>query len=1137
MDKQFEMEVDASGFAVGAVLMQRQEDGKRHPVGFYSATLNDAERNYDIYDLELLAVVKSLENWRVYLAGSPHKVIVFTDHMNLQYWRDPHKISRRVARQVLRLAEYDIELRHIPGKTNGRADALSRLPNYNQGDEDNENVTVLPDHLFARLALAEDHEEQDEDILRPWVDPHNLREITGVWWKDGRRVVTGDLAYRRQVVHDHHDLPAYGHPGVSRTIRLVEHHYWWPQMRQEIRDYVSGCADCQRNKVNTQAKKAPLTPIFPQPEALPFEMVAMDFIIKLPLSDGYNSILTVTDHDCTKAALFIPCNETITAEGLAELYLQHVFKRFGLPKKIISDQDPRIAGKFTRALCTALGIAQNISTAFHPRTDRQSEWTNQGLEQYLCFYVDDNQGNWAWLLTLAEFAHNSWHNESTGQSPFELLMGYMPRAEWTPSASPIPQVTLRLEQITEARTKARNAMIKAQQGWERRKRNPPVFQDGDQVWLDGRNIKMYHPTAKLAPKRHGPFNVTRVLSPITYELSLPTQWKLHPVFHVDLLTPYKETEFHGANYDKPPPDLVDGEEEYEVERIVTSRRFGRGRKLQYLIKWKGYPDSDNQWVDAGNVFAEEAIWTFRDSHPERRGHIRRLVSEEIPHPLSGECHVLGLDRNRSLKSSSTSTPESLAVTSSSAFSTTSPISTEENTHISVASASVCTTTSHIEATPMVIVLDNVLYRSLPPPSTSYVNTLSTATTDIINVDTDDEDTIEDPLIPEASGVTRIETIPPAVAEEDAVEGLVRPTAGGSRDQVAVSTDGTPITRAELAGVLRRFPSPVKEAVRTPEPESLGFDLRHETTGAVCNNRPLMQAEVNQLRNALPSGPRRPSPGPLPVRPRIGTALTMAGGSSQVARAATTARSGSTSGAAAESGRVQENAGRARSSDTDDLFPAEHPFIRLEHGCGPDDTPHVCSTDGTPLFKGNIHSALLHASQPPSAPRRRTHPDQPPYGFIRNIGSHYIPFVTTHDDVTRQVDFIQTILTSDPLIIGLRLDTDFVFAKPIHATPKYMFGDRPIYGLDDLEVLDEKHADRGRIERELDQLNDVTVRAEVIRYRALTADVAYLEGRLMDLEKQWGEITAKKLGCIQRLEMASVLERLTDVHMDIIDVEG
>jgi hypothetical protein len=241
-------------------------------------------------------------------------------------------------------------------------------------------------------------------------------------------------------------------------------------MRQEIRDYVGRCADCQRNKVNTQARKAPLTPIFPQPEALPFETVAMDFIVKLPLSNGFDSILTITDHDCTKAALFIPCNKTITAEGVAELYLQHVFKRFGLPQKIISDRDPRLAGKFAKALCTALGITQNMSTVFHPRTDRQSERTNQGLEQYLQFYVDAKQSNWAQLLSIAEFAHNSWRNESTGQSPFDLLMGYHPRAEWTTVQSPIPQVTLQLDQIREARGRAQAAMIKAQQGWEQRKR-------------------------------------------------------------------------------------------------------------------------------------------------------------------------------------------------------------------------------------------------------------------------------------------------------------------------------------------------------------------------------------------------------------------------------------------------------------------------------------------------------------------------------------------------------------------------------------------------------------------------------------------------------------------------------------------
>jgi hypothetical protein len=121
----FELEVDASGFAMGAVLLQRKEDGKKHPIAYYSKTLSTAERNYDVYDLELLAIVNALDHWRSYLAGSPHKIIIYSNHQNLLYWKEPHKISRRVAREVLMLSEYNFEIRHIKGTANGRADALS----------------------------------------------------------------------------------------------------------------------------------------------------------------------------------------------------------------------------------------------------------------------------------------------------------------------------------------------------------------------------------------------------------------------------------------------------------------------------------------------------------------------------------------------------------------------------------------------------------------------------------------------------------------------------------------------------------------------------------------------------------------------------------------------------------------------------------------------------------------------------------------------------------------------------------------------------------------------------------------------------------------------------------------------------
>jgi ribonuclease HI len=177
----FELEVDASGFAMGAVLLQKKEDGKKHPIAYYSKTLSAAERNYDVYNLELLAIVNALDHWRPYLAGSPHKIIIYSDHQNLLYWKEPHKISRRVAREVLMLSEYNFEIRHIKGIANRQADALSRCPDYDQGQDDNQDVTVLPEQVFIRtMEVLSDHTTQEESVLKPWIDPHQLKQHQGV---------------------------------------------------------------------------------------------------------------------------------------------------------------------------------------------------------------------------------------------------------------------------------------------------------------------------------------------------------------------------------------------------------------------------------------------------------------------------------------------------------------------------------------------------------------------------------------------------------------------------------------------------------------------------------------------------------------------------------------------------------------------------------------------------------------------------------------------------------------------------------------------------------------------------------------------------------------------------------------------
>jgi hypothetical protein len=484
------------------------------------------------------------------------------------------------------------------------------------------------------MEVLPDNTNQEESTLKPWIDPHQLKQHQGVWYKDGRQVVTGDIKAKRHIIQSHHDSPVHGHPGISKTIQLTERLYWWPRMRVDITEYVKGCADCQRHKVNTRPTKAPLQPIYPKAETTPFETVALDFIVKLPISQGFDSILTVTDQGCTKAAIFIPCNEDITAEETAALYIKHVFAHFGLPTKVISDRDPRFMSKFIQAACKVTGVKHAPSTAYHPRTDGQSERSNQWLETAIRFITDQKQKNWAPYLPIAQFAHNNWPSDTTRKSPFFLLMGFNPRADWVHTTSPIPKVTLHLEQLKEARIQARDAMIKAQQSWVKH-RDTPKYKEGDLVWLEGKNLRINQPTAKLAPRRHGPFKITQVMSTVNYRLELPTQWSIHPVFHIDLLTPYKETIMHGPNFTRPTPELIDGEEEYSVEKILDSRHFGRRRRLQYLVKWEGYLDAENMWVDKDDVFADDKVREFKASNPDAITHIRGASSAKSSHsPLS-----------------------------------------------------------------------------------------------------------------------------------------------------------------------------------------------------------------------------------------------------------------------------------------------------------------------------------------------------------------------------------------------------------------------------------------------------------------------------------------------------------------------
>jgi len=230
-------------------------------------------------------------------------------------------------------------------------------------------------------------------------------------------------------------------------------------MKDKVEDYIKGCATCQSTKPCMSVPKAPLNLITVTPNAAPFDVINIDFITKLPPLKGFDSIMTIVDHDCMKATIFIPCKEQMDILCTAKLYAKHVFPHYGLPKQIISDQDVQFTSAFTRELCMVLQTKQNLSSPYHLQTDRLAEQTNQWVEQYLRIFGNELQNDWAKHLPMAQFVHNSWPHEVTKRSPFELLIRANPRTVIPMPTQKVPALEERQSTLEKMQWLAQKAMI------------------------------------------------------------------------------------------------------------------------------------------------------------------------------------------------------------------------------------------------------------------------------------------------------------------------------------------------------------------------------------------------------------------------------------------------------------------------------------------------------------------------------------------------------------------------------------------------------------------------------------------------------------------------------------------------------
>ena len=643
--KPFELVTDASQHHVGGILVQ---EGR--PVAFESSLLNATQQNWPTHDRELYALVYCCKKWRPYIDGTV--CTAYTDHGPLQFLQTQKELNSKQVRWLEFLQSFRPNIVYRPGLGNP-ADALTRLywvqattsaSVSHSHKKDNTcgcspAVAALPPVALVKqrvmsVGVANDYNfllapVQTEVFVSAYkaevdgfyndtperlaqLEKQNItKDVAGLFWhktpKATRLCVPSSLVH--QVLHYCHDDPFAGHLGYHKTLHLATSKYWWRNLRKDVADYCRTCSACQQNKITPFQSKT-FTPL--SIPCGPFQSISMDFITHLPVTPGgHDSVLTIVDR-FSKFVILIPVTETITAEKVATLLFNRLVPHYGVPIDFVSDRDSKFTCDFFKQWCSLLGIAQRMSSGFHPQTDGQTERTNRTIEQILRFYVLPDQSNWDSALPMVAFAINRAFNQATQASPFEIILGYNPASPFErllnfkpESREPIAawkqnQLQM-LQRVQHALNVAQSRMVDYATG-----HRPTVsLQVGDMVWLSTKHLQLKITGSRKLERRFiGPYPVIKVVNPTTYKLQLPEHMRIHAVFHISELRKV-------AKGTRLPPEpvivQVEGQDEFFIEAILKHKvqTFKSGTsQYRYLTTFQNQGPEENRWLSEADFTSD-----------------------------------------------------------------------------------------------------------------------------------------------------------------------------------------------------------------------------------------------------------------------------------------------------------------------------------------------------------------------------------------------------------------------------------------------------------------------------------------------------------------------------------------------------
>ena len=529
--KTFEIECDASGIGIGAVLMQEKK-----PIAYFSEKLNGAALNYPTYDKELYALVRALETWQHYLW--PKEFVIHTDHESLKHLKGQGKLNRRHAKWMEFIETFPYVIKYKQGKENIVADALSRR-------------YALVSTLNAKLLGFEYVKElyvNDNDFASVYgacekATFGKFYRLDGYLFRENKLCVPNS-SMRELLVREAHGGGLMGHFGVRKTLDVLHEHFYWPKMKRDVERVCARCVTCRQAKSRVLPHGL-YTPL-PVPSA-PWVDISMDFVLGLPRSKkGRDSIFVVVDR-FSKMAHFISCHKIDDATHIADLFFKEIVRLHGVPKSIVSDRDVKFLSYFWKVLWGKMGTKLLFSTTCHPQTDGQTEVVNRTLSTLLRTIIQKNLKNWEDCLPFIEFAYNRSVHSTTDFSPFEIVYGFNPLTPLDLLPLPINERASldgqkKAEMVKKLHESVRHHIEKKNEQYATKAnkgRRQVILEPGDWVWVHMRKERFpARRRSKLQPRGDGPFQVLERINDNAYKLALPGDYNISATFNVSDLSPF-----------------------------------------------------------------------------------------------------------------------------------------------------------------------------------------------------------------------------------------------------------------------------------------------------------------------------------------------------------------------------------------------------------------------------------------------------------------------------------------------------------------------------------------------------------------------------------------------------------------------